>query len=110
MSQTADTQDKHRRETRRDRIATAVRESVFQHGHADALHIADAVIAAYAEPHVPKEKNRPKGPNDHCTLFALRHELKTLCRLVASLPDGSEHEYPGAFALAGALKDQGVVE
>lgn len=73
------------------------------------LRLTDAVIAAYPERRPPKAKDYKRGPNDHCTLFAMRHEFEDLCHLV-EMSIGIDREYPGAVALARALKEQGVID
>ena len=113
----ADAGLKQKRETQRERVARAISLSFREEGYSpdddppsvweEFLRAADQAIADYPEPHVKRERDRPKLPTDDCVLCAMRSEFVVLVEFIEANADHIRAD--GPLALARALREQGVV-
>lgn len=112
MTDRADAGLKRKRETQRERVAKAISLSFREEGYwlsvwDEFLRAADQAIAAYPDPYIKKERDRPKLPTDDCVLCAMRKEFVALVEFIEAWARPDTHE--GPLALCRALREQGVV-
>lgn len=100
----ADAGLKTKQETQRERVARVMREVCSHVGSWEDR--AAAVIAAYPDPRVVKDRKAPPLPDDACSLHAKRHQF---AELVDFVENQTERPPSGPAALARALVEQGVV-
>ena len=113
MTERAEAGLKQKRETQLERVTLAIRgfcvRACEASGEDFALSAAKAAIAAYPDPYIKKERDRPRLPTDDCVLCAMRSEFVALVTFIEMRPDKENEYWLKAWALARALREQGVV-
>ena len=119
MAERADAGLVRKRETQRERVAKAISLSFREEGYSpeddppsvwdEFLRAADAAIAAHPDPHIKKERDRPRLPTDDCVLCATRAEFTELVAFVSAHRAIFAENWPRVVGLADCLRAQGVV-